>query len=1112
MNFPADQMAADLPLEQLRIFRRAATLLASSLEFEPTLANTISACLPALGDFGFFDIVAEGGVRRTARAHLDPETESILLPTRWIRQERTDMNLCALSTNRAALHNDIDDGWYRKVAVNDGHLAMLRKLAFRSMLTVPMRYGEELIGALTLFMRRSGRNHSQADLDFAMEIAALAAPVVVNVSLLAKQRRAEAALRVSEERFRLATDAGNIGIWDWNIATNSINWSDSLYQLHGVAPGRFGGRIEDFSELVHPDDRAALMQKIDLAIRDTDVFAAEYRIVLPDGMERWLSTQGHLYRGANRVATRMVGAVIDITDRQRIETRLRLLDSISQATRAATAPKAIMETITRLVGEHLGVTRCAYADLEADNDHFTIRDDWTTEGTLSTVGEYSLDLFGSRAAAELRIGRTLVIRDVDSELAPADGADMFNAIGIKAIITCPLVKEGRLLALMAVHQSAPRNWTADDVALLEEVVERSWAHIERVRATQALHESEAHLSSIFEQTAVGIAESDLSGRITSINDRYCQILGRSREAIIGQRIHDLTHPDDLADNLRLFENLLKSGTPFEMEKRYLRPDRPPVWCSTTVTLIRPAGDKPTEVVLAVVVDITERKHAEEKHRETARRLQFTLEAAEIGDWDLDLIDDKAYRSLRHDQCFGYMEPITDWGFEVFIEHVHPDDREFVAQQFRTALAELKDWHFECRVVWPDQSIHWIAAHGSIYQVDTRPTRMSGIVFDITERKQVEEALHTADRRKDEFLAMLAHELRNPLAPISAAADLLRLARLDATHVRQTSEIISRQVRNMTDLVDDLLDVSRVTRGLVALDNLALDAKRIVSDAIEQVQPLIEARRHHLAVHMPPESALVWGDKKRVVQVLVNLLNNAAKYTPEGGNIIFSTEVRDEHVVFTVADNGTGMAPDMVERAFELFAQAERSSDRSQGGLGLGLALVKSLVELHEGYVSAYSEGLGKGSRFTVLLPRLKEENAASGNPQHAAAINTPAKNLKVLVVDDNVDAAQMLAMFLETLGHRVFVEHESGMALERAKLESPDICLLDIGLPDMDGHELARRLRAQPQTANAVLTAITGYGQEQDRRNILDAGFDHHFVKPVDTARLADLLNSLDAD
>jgi len=314
---------------------------------------------------------------------------------------------------------------------------------------------------------------------------------------------------------------------------------------------------------------------------------------------------------------------------------------------------------------------------------------------------------------------------------------------------------------------------------------------------------------------------------------------------------------------------------------------------------------------------------------------------------------------------------------------------------------------------------------------------------------------------------------------------------------------------MTHLINDLLDVSRVTRGLVELEMAPIDIRHVVTDAVEQVAPLMQKRRHHLHSHIPPDSTVVMGDKKRLVQVLANILNNAAKYTDEGGRITLTSEVRADRVLIAVADNGIGMTPELAARAFDLFAQAERSSDRSAGGLGLGLALVKSLVELHGGQVTCDSPGPGQGSRFSVCLPRL--ESAAASGPAHGAATFTAADNpaLRVLVVDDNADAAAMLAMVLESYGHQVRVEHGSLAALARARSERPDACILDIGLPEIDGYELAARLRAQPETRDAVLVAVTGYGHDSDRRKALAAGFDHHLVKPADTAQLAAILDGI---
>ena len=399
-----------------------------------------------------------------------------------------------------------------------------------------------------------------------------------------------------------------------------------------------------------------------------------------------------------------------------------------------------------------------------------------------------------------------------------------------------------------------------------------------------------------------------------------------------------------------------------------------------------------------------------------------------------------------------------------------------------------------------------SGRGGWNEIRAFPMQDGGIAIffrDITDRKVAEEKLKAADRRKDEFLAMLAHELRNPLAPIKAAATLLDMGVLNDTRVRQSSAIIGRQVRHMTRLVDDLLDVSRVTRGLIVLDKALLDVRAIVDEAVEQVRPQLLARRQRLGVHLPGAPVSVEGDRARLVQVMSNLLGNAVKYTPEEGAIDIHVRQADGMLVMGVTDDGIGMEPELTESAFDLFAQGKRSSDRSQGGLGLGLALVRNLVELHGGAVGCASPGPGRGSTFTVTLPlaALQPEPEPDG-----AGARVRGGRLKVMVVDDNVDAAETLAMLLEAAGHEVAVEHDSRRALERARQAPPDAFLLDIGLPEIDGNELARRLRAQAETAASTLIAVSGYGQEQDRRRALEAGFSHHLVKPVDFDRLAELL------
>ena len=384
--------------------------------------------------------------------------------------------------------------------------------------------------------------------------------------------------------------------------------------------------------------------------------------------------------------------------------------------------------------------------------------------------------------------------------------------------------------------------------------------------------------------------------------------------------------------------------------------------------------------------------------------------------------------------------------------------------------------------------------------------MAERTWNAVETARAQEELRVSVRRKDEFLAMLAHELRNPLAPISAAAQLMGMVDLPPARVRQTSQIIQRQVMHMTALVDDLLDVSRVTQGLVTITRTPQDMTAILANAVEQARPLIEAQDHVLVTDFPAQPARVDGDAKRLVQVFANLLNNAAKYTPPGGRIRLAMAVRDDDVLVHVEDNGVGIAPALLPYIFDIFTQGERSIDRATGGLGLGLALVRSLAELHHGSVECVSAGLGQGSRFTVRLPRVQA--ACPALPDRVAPPPAPGP-LRILVVDDNVDAARMLKDLLELDGHEVFVEHDPYRALARAGAQQLDVGLLDIGLPGMDGNALARHLLALPAARPMVCIAVTGYGRAQDREAALAAGFEHHLVKPVDVAQLTRLLGAL---
>lgn len=372
--------------------------------------------------------------------------------------------------------------------------------------------------------------------------------------------------------------------------------------------------------------------------------------------------------------------------------------------------------------------------------------------------------------------------------------------------------------------------------------------------------------------------------------------------------------------------------------------------------------------------------------------------------------------------------------------------------------------------------------------------------------QREEALREVDRRKNEFLAMLAHELRNPLAPISTAAQLLRSDPGNGALIQEVSEILIRQTEHLTELVNELLDVSRVTRGIVTLRKTNIDIQQVVSDAVEQMNSSIAEKRHQLVLDLPKEDLYVHGDYQRLVQIVANLLGNAAKYTPPGGRISISISPSNHQISIDVTDTGIGMAAELIPQVFDLFTQAERGPDRAQGGLGIGLALVKSLVELHGGQVACRSEGIGKGSRFSLSLPRVYPPAPPKDNWRRSESYPASARQLRILVVDDNANAARMLSLFLQSQGHAVITEHSFHKGLETARSEVPDVGLFDIGLPEHDGNELARRVKSEPHTQDMLLIAVSGYDQEKDKQNAMAAGFDYYLVKPVDTIRLNELL------
>ena len=568
-----------------------------------------------------------------------------------------------------------------------------------------------------------------------------------------------------------------------------------------------------------------------------------------------------------------------------------------------------------------------------------------------------------------------------------------------------------------------------------------------------------------------------------------------REGLPLQVLFESIHPDDRERVAAAVDQALASGGPYRCDYRVRRTDGQYGWIIASGRV--ETDDQGTPVRFpGVLLDDGERRRIEAERDRANALLQTVIET----------VPGVVYAKDREGRLIVGNRGVADLLGVAPGSFIGKTDMEMLADKAQAARVMANDRRIMDSGVTEqiEEEIHladgtpatWLSTKAPMRDAQGNVIGLIGASLDITERRRMMEALEQGDRRKDEFLAMLAHELRNPLAPISTAAQLLQLAPGNPERVHEVSDIIQRQVRHMTGLVDDLMDVSRVTRGLVAFAREPVELRSVFAWAMEQVTPLMQARGHALVGDQDACDAFVIGDQHRLVQVVCNLLTNAAKYTPPGGRIALACDCGPEQVTIRVSDNGIGMEPELVPVVFDLFTQAARAPDRTQGGLGIGLALVRTIVQAHGGTVTAQSAGAGQGSTFTVVLPR------AAGEPRATVAAPQAPRETRartVLIVDDNVDAAGMLALALRLLGHDVTVAHGGPEALAIVATRSDwDAFILDIGMPGITGLELAGQLRNHIGDRPVRFIALTGYGQAQDHALTTAAGFDHHMVKPAD--------------
>ena len=714
---------------------------------------------------------------------------------------------------------------------------------------------------------------------------------------------------------------------------------------------------------------------------------------------------------------------------------------------------------------------------------------------------------------------SITARDFIDRFVHPDDADAFRA-AIRATVEhgTRLMYQGRVR-----HHGQDPRWVecvgrarpaSDGVPLqligtISDITERKLAEI-------ALFESRERFQKIVNQAATGVIQSDAAGCISFVNQKYCDMLGYSEQELVGRKLLDFTAPAFVADTAAALARLRKSGKGVIIDKQYLRKDGAPVWATSSVNVL--AGpDGQFQGLVAIVLDVTDRQLAAEELVATEQRYRTLFNSTDQGVCIMDVIFDADERAV---DC-RLVE------FNTRYQQLSGLGSEAAGRSAQQAIPGLEQRWFDVfgAVARSGLPVHFesdsTALNGRWFDTFTTPIggaehRVAVLLRDVTERRQAEENLRIlaadlseADRRKTEFLATLAHELRNPLAPIRNGLHVMRLGGDSPATVARVREMLERQVQHMVHLIDDLLDIARISSGKLDLRRVRADVTAILGNAVETSMPLIESRQHRLAIDIPAQPLPAEVDVTRIAQVVSNLLNNAAKYTPPGGDIRLAARAERGEIVVTVTDSGVGIATESLGSVFDMFAQIDRDVDRAQGGLGIGLSLVSRLVRMHGGSVSAASGGAGQGSTFEIRLPLAEHALPPAAVPA-APDLAVASAGRRVLVVDDNHDAASTLAMILDAIGHHASVADGGAEALALVAQQRPDAIFLDIGMPGMDGYDTARALRARPGMQDVVLIALTGWGAADDRIRSREAGFNHHLTKPVELSAVQAILDSLE--
>jgi PAS domain S-box-containing protein len=875
----------------------------------------------------------------------------------------------------------------------------------------------------------------------------------------------------ASERLTLAQELLGGGGFEWNLQTGRIAWDSQLEALYGLEPGQFPGTISAWENFRHAEDPRRKRVRLD---DESGAWNEDFQIVRTDGEVRWMRVRSRRLRGRGDAADYIVGVVRDVTEEKRTEAALRL-----------------SEQRLRLATEGAGI-----GTFETDFAASRVR-----------FSPAACDLLGLPVGSERRLGESFAFAPLehrahlqaafDAALDPTgdgrfEGETRIFRAGDERFVSY----RGRVEFEDTPVGRAP--WRALGVIL--DVTDRR-------RAESALAESEKQWRLAFEANAIGSFVADVESARVEYSPELLRLLGLAGESskTVAEAVEmiDPVHLEEL--RVRFTDALAgESDGRVRLDVRLLGPpERWLAFSAQTEFRDAPGGRIPARV-LGVALDITERKRGESALQDGQALFRAFVNNSAVIAWLKDEHGRYVFMSENFERRFGLGKNqfLGKTDFDIW----EPELAEVYRRNDEQVLTTVSTLEVVEEAIMPSGERTWWHSAKLPFLASTGARYVAGLAVEITAERRAQAQILEADRRKDEFIAIVSHELRNPLAPLLNVAKLLEASGAD--QLRYCQEVITRQVDQMSHLLDDLLDVSRVTLGKLTLRRQRIQLARVVEAALEMVHPLIETRAHLLTVSLPNSPVWLDGDQTRLVQVLANLLSNAVRYSDAGRRIWVRAETDGSTVVVRVKDEGIGIAPERLPQIFDLFSSAHASRSEATGGLGIGLALARGLAELHGGRLTGHSEGPGKGSEFRLSLPAVEPpERHEAPVPSATERFQVPSRR-RVLIADDLADGADSMAMVLRTAGHEVVTAYDGAQAVERARDFRPEIVVLDIGMPELDGYEACRRIRATAWGRDAVLIALTGWGDAEERRRALDAGFDHHLTKPVDPKVLQGMISS----